>query len=240
LFEYLAATKEMATTPIPGDNSFTSALIYALETLVEEMPEGRFTTIELLRKIKEDAPNFPKDQSPVLSDRERHSPAGRIMLHPLPREGSTPQTPSKESSHEDLANRQMLTLHFNFDKRPSQEQIQLFGTELNHVFERNTLGVNGVRWGGMQSVAALQLKVAKTFLQRVRRASESRRQLTPIDTSRSDDRLSPAYLVPRTPFSTSPNSPVIQIFGDSDTLVMSTESLPKPIHSMDVDSENMA
>lgn len=60
LFEYLAATKKMASTKVPGDDSFTSALIHALEALVMEKAEGRFTTVELLRKINHDAPHFPK------------------------------------------------------------------------------------------------------------------------------------------------------------------------------------
>ncbi|CAL8574966.1 hypothetical protein XPA_000912 [Xanthoria parietina] len=89
LFEYLAAVEgHDGTTKIPGPESFTTALIFALKELVKEKDEGRFTTDELLRKIKTDAPNFPKDQTPAMSNRDnKHSSAGRIMLHPTP----TPQ-----------------------------------------------------------------------------------------------------------------------------------------------------
>ena len=72
----------MDLTPRPGKDSFTRALIYALKALVEKRQDGRFTTVELLNKIKE-APDFPKDQNPMLSDREKKGSAGRIMLHPL-------------------------------------------------------------------------------------------------------------------------------------------------------------
>ncbi len=84
-FEYLAATEEIGFTMVPGEDSFTRALIYALETLVEERTDGRFTTAELLNKIKTDAPHFPKDQNPMLMNREGSHSAGRIMLQPLQR-----------------------------------------------------------------------------------------------------------------------------------------------------------
>lgn len=151
LFEYLAATKQLATTPIPGDNSFTSALIYALETLVEDKEDGRFTTDELLRKIQHDAPSFSRDQKPVLSDREGNTSAGRIMLHPLDRNCTTTQSPSKESSSLDPTKRQTLTLHFDFGERPSNSSIEKLGLQLNNIFDRNTLGVHRVRLGNLRS-----------------------------------------------------------------------------------------
>ncbi|KAL9626566.1 MAG: hypothetical protein Q9204_007208, partial [Flavoplaca sp. TL-2023a] len=62
---------------------FDCALIFALKRLVRDKNKGRFTTDELLRKIKT-APNFPKDQTPVMSNRDnKKTSAGRIMLHPL-------------------------------------------------------------------------------------------------------------------------------------------------------------
>jgi len=44
---------------MPGEDSFTTALIWALKFLVED--RKRFTTLELQTKIM-DAPNFPKNQ----------------------------------------------------------------------------------------------------------------------------------------------------------------------------------
>ena len=151
LFEYLAATSR-GSTPVPGKESFTSALIYALEDLLKKNENGRFTTDELLRKIQHHAPFFPKDQVPVLSDREEgaSSSAGRIMLHPLDPNG-TPQSPSKEGPSLDPTKRQTLTMHFDFGDKPSLESIKTLGLQLNNIFDRNTLGVNRVRLGSLRS-----------------------------------------------------------------------------------------
>ncbi|KAF7505934.1 hypothetical protein GJ744_012376 [Endocarpon pusillum] len=85
-FEYLAATSSGETTRKPGKHSFTTALIWALRTLCEE--RGQFITTDLLNTIKKRAPDFPKDQSPVLSDRNRGSPRERIFLQPLQKNGT--------------------------------------------------------------------------------------------------------------------------------------------------------
>ncbi|KAF6226904.1 hypothetical protein HO133_008345 [Letharia lupina] len=173
LFEYLAATKEMATTQVPGEDSFTSALIYALEALVEE--KGMSTTVELLRKIKSHAPNFPSDQIPVLSDRRDDAQAGRIMLHPLHRnqeDGSRTAISSEETSNLDALKRHTVTLHSDFAKKPPSTDIEILGRHLNQIFERSTLGVNRVRWGGMKrSAAARAVGSFQAGLQRSRRAS---------------------------------------------------------------------
>lgn len=178
LFEYLAATPQLATTPIPGDNSFTSALIYALEALIEEKEDGRFTTDELLRKIQRDAPFFSRDQKPVLSDREGNTSAGRIMLHPLDRNSIT--TPSPCSSL-DPAKRQILTLHFDFGERPSDSSIETLGLQLNNIFNRNILGVHRVRWGNLQS--SMFDRAAQKFAASLRsRRMSVRQQRTAMDT----------------------------------------------------------
>ena len=178
LFEYLAATKEMGTTKIPGPTSFTSALIYALEALVKE--KGRFTTVELLRKITKDAPHFPKDQKPVLSDRREDELPGRIMLHPLKgdQEGSerTALTPDNGNDF-DTFKRRIVTLHFDFANKPSPTDIECLGNQLNKTFERHALGVNGVRWGGMkQSAAARALRSLQAGPKRRRATSTEQLQ----------------------------------------------------------------
>lgn len=61
--EYFAACGESQTTNAPGPQSFTSALIWALQRL---RTEERFQTTKLLQKIK-DAPDFPRAQYPLLS-----------------------------------------------------------------------------------------------------------------------------------------------------------------------------
>jgi hypothetical protein len=69
LFEYLGANSEgMQFTEPPGEKSFTTALIWALEQLWNS--DGNpFTTAILQQKIK-DFPQFPKHQIPCLVSRE--------------------------------------------------------------------------------------------------------------------------------------------------------------------------
>lgn len=87
--EYLGATSANSTTPIPGDSSFTSGLIWALENLCDE-PCG-FTTADLRRKIIE-FPNFPKDQVPVLCERNGSASLKHIVISPMSVGPTVPDT----------------------------------------------------------------------------------------------------------------------------------------------------
>ena len=167
-FEYLAATGPMHGTPVPGKDSFTSALVYALTALREEKEGGRFTTVELLNKIKSDAPSFSREQIPVLSDRKDLTLAGRIMLHPITSGGSISASQRKDILSPDLTKRHTLTLHFDFDNRPNQKEFEKFCLELNGIFERSTFGVHHVRWGGMRSAFAIAAKMFQRSLDRSR------------------------------------------------------------------------
>ncbi|KAI4116368.1 MAG: hypothetical protein LQ345_003202 [Seirophora villosa] len=170
-FEYLAATKDQKTTAVPGPNSFTSALIWALEALRKQKPKGRFTTDELLRKIKTDAPDFPKHQTPDLSERDPKSQSGgRIMLHPLQAD-RTDDDKSYDNSPLALANRHIVTLHFDFGNKPSEENLKTLGQKFNEIFERNTLGVQRVRWGGVR---------VTMFTRATRRFSATRKRKRPL------------------------------------------------------------
>ena len=185
LFEFLAAAKATRTTAVPGKESFTSALIYALEQLVAGKTEGRFTTVELLNTIKERAPHFPKEQDPLLVERgDSHTQAGRIMLHPIRRDGAVSQMPEQDfdANH---ATRHTVTLHFDFATRPSRHNIQTLGKGMNELFKRNNLEVLPPRWGGIKpSATARALKKFQASLRR-RRSSQGderpmiQRQLTP-------------------------------------------------------------
>ena len=178
LFEYLAAAQDQAPTAIPGDESFTSALIHALEHLLKNKKEGRFTTDELLRTIKVDAPNFPKNQNPILSERgDMHAVAGRIMLHPL-RQDRVTSPHHNERIGIDHTKKHTVTLHFDFGVKPSQRDLETLGGSLNSIFERNTLDVHRVRWGGM--TASMFARAAKRFRALKRRASE-RKERVPIE-----------------------------------------------------------
>ena len=146
IFEFLAATKVGGLTNRSGPTSFTSALIWSLEKLAEK--KDRFTTVDLRRTIIHDAPEFPKDQEPQLSDRQMQ-PAGHIMLHPLS-EGESCNRIIPEVRRAGSVMQPTVTLHFDYEKKPTEEQIETLGLGLNKIFEEHNLGVNGVRWGGMQ------------------------------------------------------------------------------------------
>ncbi|KAL8933829.1 MAG: hypothetical protein Q9216_006196 [Gyalolechia sp. 2 TL-2023] len=148
LFEFLAAAPSSGTTEVPGRASFTSALTFALESLRKEKPESRFTTDEVLRRIKT-AEHFPTEQIPMLSDREHKGPGGgRIMLHPL-----RPEKKEIEKRNGPLAqwDGHVVTLHLEFGGgKPSEAQVVALGQHFNDLFERNALGVHRIRWGGMK------------------------------------------------------------------------------------------
>ena len=168
----------------PGKESFTRALIYALNALVEKRPDGRFTTVELLNKIK-DAPDFPKDQNPTLSDREKKGSAGRIMLHPL--RGTGPDGALSQRKAADLIPfiGRTLTLHFDFSEKPSGDYVERFGRGLNDFFQLN-VGVNRVRWGGMgQAMAARYARYFQAQLKRNRSGSTRLQPATAGDGSSS-------------------------------------------------------
>ena len=162
-------------TQFPGAASFTSALIFALKRLVRDKEKGRFTTDELLRKIKT-APKFPKDQTPVMSNRDnKKTSAGRIMLHPLRKHRLSRVATSEECQIRRVTG-YLMTLHFHFGDKPPDDHIITLGRNLNKIFERNTLEVHGVRWGGMK--ATLVTRATRKFqmnLMKRRASSQSQR-----------------------------------------------------------------
>lgn len=179
-----------------------------MEYLVKQKAEGRFTTVELLNRIKQ-SPEFPEDQTPKLFDRETLGRTGRIMLHPLRSEAPKAPIHPTEDTPSELA-KQTVTLHFDFDHRPPVKIVETLGNELNHMFKRNSLRVNGVRWGGLKrSVTA---RAVQTFLAgRDRRASEKRERenIAAESSGECSAQLTPE---PRTPSSTSQQSPGIPEF----------------------------
>lgn len=149
-FEYLAATGSNDTTKSPGPHSFTSALIWSLEELVKE--RGCFTTQQLMHKIYNDAPGFPRDQRPVLSKRNNMNPANYIMLEPI---FTTKEMPNlarlrSTSSHE-AGQPEVLNLKFIFDTRPAISDVQELGKALNDVMEERDFKVRRIMWGGLHS-----------------------------------------------------------------------------------------
>lgn len=223
---------------MPGIDSFTSALIYALERLVEESKDGRFTTIELLNKIKIDAPHFPKDQTPMLVDREKKPSAGRIMLHPLRKRGSNDELSQKEVAILDPFKAETLTLHFDFSTKPSQTYIEMFGRGLNEYFERD-VNINQVRWGGMKPfMAARAAKLFRAPLIRRKRTASMRLQQASASVGSSDTKLTESGPDPLTPSSSDQHSPQLlepeaNSSLDFNSAYISAMSLSRPLDSND-------
>ena len=172
-FECLAACKSNGTTPRSGPNSFTTALMHALKNLIAK--NDRFTTVELRNEIMK-APDFPRDQVPQLSEREKDGPAsqvGRIMLHPLSEADSHGgkaqiETPTIETVTQPIE--PIVTLHLDFAQKPTTHQIKLLGEGLNKIVEEScgALSVNGVRWGGMNPQIELANRVVKHWKGHIR------------------------------------------------------------------------
>lgn len=190
LFEYLAAAKDQGLTHFPGATSFTSALIFALKRLVRDKKKGRFTTDELLRNIKT-APNFPKDQTPVMSNRDnKKTSAGRIMLHPLRKHRLSRVATSEECTIRRVTG-YLMTLHFHFGDKPPDDHIITIGRNLNKIFERNVLEVHGVRWGGMKATPVT--RATRQFQKNLmKRRASSRSQRPTIILPPSNSLLEPS------------------------------------------------
>ena len=117
--------------------------------------EGRFTTDELLRTIKVH-PHFPKDQEPQLAERrDQHTRAGRIMLHPIRRDGLECQI-SNEGVTMEQVKKYTVTLHFEFGEEPSKNHIERLGQGFNEHFKYNNLNLLRIRWGEMNASGFVQ------------------------------------------------------------------------------------
>ena len=174
---------------MPGKDSFTSALIYALEALVNERENGRFTTVALLNKIKSDAPHFPKDQNPMFFKGEKMFSTGRIMLQPLQTAGFDDDSWRKEAENPENYTGTTLTLYYDFTEKPSLAYIEMLGKEMNDFFKRN-VNVDRVRWGGFsQPLSEARLKRQQRALEEVNRSATNATTavdlLTPPASSRS-------------------------------------------------------
>lgn len=167
-FEFLGACSSGNTTVSPGPESFTTALIWALETFVEENP--KFVVSELSRKIRA-APNFPETQVPVQLDRGSHS-IQRIMLAPLPETGDEGHT-TLHDSHVS-GSQGLLNLNLIFNEVPTKDSIKRFGEALNHHMYSDEMPVNRILWGGLTSWEGIELKAVKAFQAAVKRKRISR------------------------------------------------------------------
>ena len=158
---------------------------------MEERPGGRFNTIELLQVIQDDAPDFPKDQTARISARQKDTLGACIVLHPLQEEGTISQVAPEE---DESSKRHTVTLEFDFSDKPTKDSIEKIGLEFNDFFDRHSLGLNRIRWGGMESRQARVARYARRFLAMVEQPRKKRER------SVSTGNLSEGMLSPNPPF----------------------------------------
>lgn len=159
-FEYLGACSSRSITAVPGPNSFTSGLIWALSQLAKE--RDMFTTSELTNKIKE-KPGFPFDQDPVLKEKNGNASRKRIVLAPLSIDRPTDQASDRRCTNQS-GDRVLLHLKFMFEDYPKERQLKnLVNAVDTMVFDQDI--VCDVKWGGMhaefearQPVSTLRLR----------------------------------------------------------------------------------
>jgi hypothetical protein len=178
-FEYLAATSAKSTTRKPGKHSFTKALIWSLQNLVE-MGKS-FTTQELLTKVL-NAPDFPKDQSPRLSERGSAC-VRRIVLAPLNRD-IAPETAKLRPEDEEEGARMDLSLRFVFNRTITKQMVKNLAMELRRVVSGDDFKARTVLWEGINSLDYATRFYAQKWLRHTRKKSSGS---TPVDAPPSLD-----------------------------------------------------
>lgn len=154
-FEFLAACSSRRVTAVPGPNSFTSGLIWALTQLAKE--REMFTTSELTNKIKE-KPGFPSDQDPVLKERNGNASRKRIVLAPLCIDRPTDQASGRKCTNPS-GDRVLLHLKFMFEDYPKERELKKLVKAVNAmVFDQDI--VCDVKWGGMHAESEAHLPVS--------------------------------------------------------------------------------
>lgn len=242
-FEYLAASTSPYTRS-PGKQSFTSALIWALEKLAQPPREASqaspmFTTSKLAKKISE-CPDFPEEQNPSLTTRDIEA-WQHIILAPLPADGVASLTPAPNSEHEDEGeeedendkpNDQFLSLTFHFKHK--QDESELLKKLADHLkkFMKVERSLHKVQWGGLWGglapppghrwrVAVRKLKLSGVLSQGISPISPAFPAV-----NAQNDRLSPeaAYRPQDSP--TDERTPLL-----SDTTSVTTKLLEEPTPS---------
>lgn len=148
-FEFLGAAED-GTTPSPGNKSFTSALIWALEKLSTlNMP---FSTTELIYHVAAKAPHFPKNQRPVLKQRDEPSNQ-RLMLAPVPKEEKHVQSGFShlvqgQSLDPQADIKRSVDLRFFFDEFPTEENITRLAKKMRGMLDEGEFPVTHISWVG--------------------------------------------------------------------------------------------
>jgi hypothetical protein len=148
IFEFLGASGPDQTTPLPGADSFSSALTWALKELATD---GCFMSSELLEKVLS-APRFPKNgQLPCLSERGLHS-VRRLILEPLPeptKANCPPQARKREETTDSFE--YSLNLQFLLPKIPSDDEIKKMCDGLKELINSHHFIAKQILWKGLSS-----------------------------------------------------------------------------------------
>jgi hypothetical protein len=152
-FELIAACGKNKKTAWPGRDSFTSALIWALKTLVAD--RKRFTTLELQTKIM-NGPHFPKNQFVPVG--ECYEPCDqRLILAPLPSDSNIGSPTSTISSHLNAEHPQdcydyYLDLRFRFGSPPTNEEIKNLAQRFKRLMTDKLIQSHRIDWMGFKDV----------------------------------------------------------------------------------------
>jgi hypothetical protein len=146
IFEFLGSTSANGTARLPGKESFTTALIWALRAFADESEEDGFTTSQLYSKILK-APNFPsEEQTPTLSERRGHC-SRRLMLAPLPSDTETPTRISETDNH-NQADIPLLSLNLQFllPADLNESDVEVMSDGLLHLVKYQELKATQIIW----------------------------------------------------------------------------------------------
>jgi hypothetical protein len=119
----LAATSSEDTRQ-PGKESFTTALVWALQELAETEPQGCFSSVGLREKICA-APNFPNTQNPVLIVPPEQRTWIRIVLAPLKVPATLGRQPTPKGKQPQKRSVEILKLDFHFYQELNEDVLQL-------------------------------------------------------------------------------------------------------------------
>jgi hypothetical protein len=216
-FELIAAASADAITNIPGETSFTHALIWALNRFCDNNSE-RFTIDDLVQKIKE-CPTFPKRQFPVVSPRNKGR-AERIILAPLSKEKDSikSQRIAAVKNLQDAASKSYLQLTFVFDDYPSRENIDALAEHMQWMKPKD-IPVTGISWVGLRPDPIIE--AANKFLWHISKQRLKSKSLN-------------SHITPSSPaLGDVPDVPVIRMSGDvlamAAPVILSEELLPPPL-----------
>ena len=105
----------------------------------------------LVNEIKHNAPFFPKDQDPLLIERNDAPDCGpHIVLAPIAKEGSREVVTAESIDPYAFANQEILSLKFIFETHPTPEMVGRLGKAVNKIMENNEFKVTRIAWGGIQ------------------------------------------------------------------------------------------